>query len=48
MLPDAARLVPPNYDISNRSDPEAMKQLMKHCRELKVWALFISMNVRGV
>lgn len=35
MLPDAARLVPPNYDISNRSDPEAMKQLMKHCRELK-------------
>lgn len=36
MLPDAARLVPPNYEISNRSDPEAMLQLMKHSRELKV------------
>eukprot|EP00731_Ephydatia_muelleri_P039084 Em1090g1a len=32
----AARLVPPNYEISNRSDPEAMLQLMKHSRELKL------------
>ena len=35
-LPDASRLVPPNYDISNRSDPETVVQLMKHIRELKV------------
>lgn len=35
ILPDAARLAPPNYNISNRSDPEAMLQLMKHSRELK-------------
>ncbi len=35
-LPDAATLLPLDYDTSNRSDPDILQRLVSHAKTLRV------------